>query len=257
MSASLRTAIAGAFRFTLVTLLTVVLLTTTMLLVAYPIAWLRGEEALSAPFVATGAVCALIFWLFVAAFHLRPETQLVPYAHRKQFILKMTSVLRDMGYILTAQRSNTLTYWPSFRSFLFGGGIQVVVGDQEAKLTGPKVSLDLFRRNFRLFNHLQRVQQYVDKPRKFTENILKRVELQLTLEPEQFEAVRTHVIKRLQKKGIVICELNILVQSDTGIEENLIECEIREWLEENAIGSEIRKDVIQFVEMIESDLANN
>jgi len=257
MNAFLRNMATGLFRFVLVTLLVALLLIGTALVVAIVGAWMRDEDAFSPQFLSIGAVGALITWLFVAIFHLRHETQVIPYSQRKQFILKAKTVLQEMGYSLVSQHGNTLVYWPCFRSYLFGGGILIDAGEQEATITGPKFALDLFRRRFRLKNHVQRVHQYLDSHRRFTENVLKRVELHLRIEPEQFETVRSNVIKRLQKEGVVICELNILVQSDKGIQENLIEGQIRDWLEQNQIDCDIHKDVIQFVEVIESELESD
>jgi hypothetical protein len=83
-----------------------------------------------------------------------------------------------------------------FDGYAVGGGFHLALGNQEAKLTGPKVSLEIFRRCFRLVNHVQRVQQYLHDHRKFTDNVIKRVELQLRLRPDQFEAVlaASHVL---------------------------------------------------------------
>ena len=254
MAASSRVLATSVFRFSLVTLLTFGLLTGTALLIAFSIGWLYDDDWSSPRLLAIGSVCAMIAWLFVAVFHLRRETQTMPFSQREQFAIKATAVLGEMGYTLVARKPGAMFFRPSFHSYLFGGGIQIAIGEKEAKLTGPKVSLELFRRCFRVVNHIQRVHQYLQDHRKITENVLKRVELQLRLEPDQLAAVRTNVIELLEKEGDVFCELNLMVHSENGIREDLIEFQIREWLERKGIECSIHKDVVQFVEVVQPQL---
>src|SRR6266498_1506925 len=98
-----------------------------------------------------------------------------------------------MGYTITAQQPQQLTFRPNFHAFLFGGGIHLALEGHLAKITEPCVSLDMFRRYYRLQHHVQRVQKVLLDQRKFTDTRLKRVELCLRLEPEQFESVRRNV----------------------------------------------------------------
>jgi hypothetical protein len=249
-----RTVVTGVFRFLLVSVLTVVLLAGTTLLIAFALAWLRDTTWDNPPELGVSMVCGLVAWVFVAAFHLRRETQSMPFSQRDQFIAKTKTVLQELGYALTSAQPNALWFRPRFHSYLFGGGIHVAIEDREAKLTGPKVSLEIFRRCFRLFNHVQRVHAYLQEHRKFTDNVLKRVELKLRVTPDQLEGVRRHVIELLQKDGEVVCELNVLVQSEKGIHENMLEFEIREWLRQQGIEGEIHKDLVQFVEVVQPKL---
>ncbi len=254
MAVPSRSLVVGVFRFGLVCLLAIVLLIGTTLAIAALIAWLQDERWDSPQWLSIGFVCGLIVWLFVAVFHLRRETQLMPFSQRDQFVAKAKTVLQEMGYALTSQNAKTLTFRPRFHSYLFGGGIYLALERREAKLTGPKVSLEIFRRCFRLLNHVQRVQVYLQEHRKFTDNVIKRVELQLRLRPSQFEAVRENVIALLQKEATVICELSLLVQSEKGIRENTLDFQIREWLEQNGIDCDIHKDIVQFVEVAHPDV---
>ena len=240
----------GIFRFLLVSLLTIVLLIGTTLLIAFSIAWLRDGDWNSPQYLSIGMVCGLIVWLFVAVFHLRRETQSMPFSQRDQFIAKTKSVLQEMGYALTSQHAGTLTFRPRFHSYLFGGRIQLAFEGQEARLTGPKVSLEIFRRCFRVLNHVRRVQLYLQEHRKFTDNVIKRVELRLRLDPDQLQAVRKNIIGLLEKEADVVCELNLLVQSDKGIREDLLEFQVREWLQQQGIDCDIHKDLVQFVEVV-------
>ena len=57
----------------------------------------------------------------------------------------------------------------------------------------------------------------------------------------------------LEEDGKVICELNLLVQSEQGIRENTLEFQIREWLAQNEIACDIHKDLVQFVEVVHTE----
>jgi hypothetical protein len=244
----------GIFRFVLVSLLAIVLLIGTTLLIAHAVAWLQFGQWDSPRNLTIGLVCGIIAWLFIAIFHLRRETQSFPFSQREPFLLKANTVLQEMGYALVSRQADALTYRPRFHSYLLGGSIHLAIADQEAKLTGPKVSLEFFRRCFRLLNHVQRVQQYLHDRRKLTDNLLKCVELQLRCEPDDFEAVRQNVIEVLQKDGEVLCELNLLVQSERGIREDVVDFQVREWLDQRRIPCEIHKGVVQFVEVVHPEL---
>ena len=244
----------GTFRFVLVTLLSFFLLTGITLGFAVLAAWPQDVSLDSPQSLSIGLVCALIVGLFVAAFHLRRETLHQQFTHKDQFAAKAKSVLQEMGYALTSQSGLVLSFRPRFHSYLFGGGIQLVLENQEAELTGPKVSLEIFRRCFRLLKHVQRVQLYLQENRKFTDNLIKRVELQMRIRPDQFEAVRENIIALLQKEAGVTCELSLHVQSDTGIREIILEFEIRDWLEQNGIECDIRKDIVQFVKVAHAEI---
>ena len=249
-----RAVAVAAFRFALVALLVVVVLTGTTLVISYLISCFRDGPWDDPQYLYTGFVCGLIVWLFVAVFHLRRETQTMQFSQREQYLAKAKSVLQEMGYALVAQQGWTLTYRPKFQSYLAGGAIHLELENQEARITGPRVSLDIFRRCFRLLNHVQRVQLYLQDHRKFTDNIIKRVELRLRLRPDQFQAVRSNIIEVLEKDAKVICELNLLVQSEHGIRENILEFQIREWLEQNGIDCVMHKDIVQFVEVVHPEL---
>lgn len=250
MAIPVRPVAVGMFRFVLVSLLASVVFIGTGLLISGLVAWFWGGSWSDVQSLTIGTVCGLIVWLFVAVFHLRRETQTMAFSQREQFVMKAKTVLQEMGYALASQQTDTLTFRPNFQSYLFGGGIHIGLDEQEASLTGPKVSLEIFRRCFRLLNHVQRVQMYLQDQRKFTDNVIKRAELQLRIRPDQFEAVRRNVIEVLEKDGDVVCELNLLVQSEQGIRENTLEFQVREWLEQHDIEVDIHKDLVQFVEVV-------
>lgn len=259
MAVPFRPVVEGVFRFVLVGLLTSVLLIGTTLLICFIISCIWGGDSSNPQLLGLATVCALIAWLFIAVFHLRPETQSMAFSQREQFVAKAKVSLSEMGYVLAGQTADTLTFQPGFRSYLFGSGIHISLLDQEAKLTGPKVALELFRRCFRMLNHVQRVQLYLQEQRKVTENVIKRVELHFRVGPEKFDIVRKNIIEVLEKEARVICEMNLLVQSDEGIRERQLEAHVRDWLERLDISMSVHKDVVQFVEVVperETESAN-
>jgi hypothetical protein len=254
MAARLGIVATTAFRFVLVALLAIVLLCGATWSIACVLAWWQDDGWSNANYLSVGFLCSLIVGLFFAVFHLRRETRTMAFSQRDQFVAKAKAVLHEMGYALTSAQGDTLTFQPRFHAYLFGGGIEIALESQEAKLTGPCVSLDIFRRCLRLMNHVHRVHLYLKDQRKFTDNMLKRVELMLRLRPDQFEAVTENVIDVFEKDGNVLCELNLLVECQKGFRENTLEFQIVEWLERQGIYFEIRKDLVQFVEVDQSEI---
>ena len=242
------------FRFVLVSLLTIVVLVGTALIIAVAYGWACDEPWTQPVSLAIGFACGFIVWLFVVVFHLRRETQTMSFSQKEQFIAKAKSVLSEMGYALLYHRADKLVFRPRFHAYLFGGAIHIALSDHDAKLTGPKVSIEILRRSFRMLNHVQRMHLYFQDHRKFTDNVLKRVELQLRIHPDQFAAVRKNVIAPLEKGAEVVCELNLLVNSEDGIREDLVEFQLRQWLREHGIAVEIHKDLVQFVEVVHPEL---
>src|SRR5471030_241051 len=117
----------AVFRFALVALLVVVVLTGTTLIISYLISCFRDGPWDEPQYLYTGFVCGLIVWLFVAVFHLRRETQTMQFSQREQFLAKAKSVLQEMGYALVSQQALTLIYRPKFHSYLAGGAIQLAL----------------------------------------------------------------------------------------------------------------------------------
>lgn len=254
MASPSRNVFTVVFRFALVVLLTSMLIVGTTLVSAFFIGWLLRTNWNDPPVILVATTCGLIVWLFIAVFHLRRETHAMPFTQREQFIAKTKTVLNEMGYVIASQQADAMTFRPRFNAYLFGGPIQVKLLEFEAKLTGPKMSLEIFRRGFRLVNHVQRVQYYLQEKKKYTDNVIKQVELQLWLDAEQLEPVRKHLAEVMEKDAQFSCELKIVVHSPSGIREDLLDGELREWLEYRGIAVEIRKDLVQFVEIVQSDI---
>jgi hypothetical protein len=250
MFGSSRPFCAGVIRFLLLALLAFGLLAGTTFFIATLIASLQ-HGSWDQPFsLITGLSCGLIVWLFVAIFHVRHETQRISISQREPFLGEATAILIKMGYAPSSPEPNLLLFRPRFHALLFGGGIQLTIEGHYAHLSGPKMSLEIFRQRYRLQHHVNRVQQVLQDQRKVTDNVLKRVELRLRLQPEQMEAVRDNVIALLRESGEVICEINLLCHSEQGIREDVVEFQIRGWLEQQGISCAIHKDLVQFVEVV-------
>jgi hypothetical protein len=211
------------------------------LLLAQVFGWFVTNDSFSG--LMLGLICSLIFWLFFAVFHLTPEKLLLSVGDRRSFLAKVRLLLDEMGYETIAQTVDTLQTRPRFNSFLFGGGIRIVVDNSKATIVGPKVSTEVLRKRLRMFNQLYRVHDMLEGQRKSTspEPLLKRVEISLRVKPEQLEELRQRVLVPLAQSGEVICDVNILVQSDTGVPESTIEKQIRSWAQQNEIACDIHK----------------
>jgi hypothetical protein len=134
---------------------------------------------------------------------------------------------------------------PRFHSLLFGGSVQIMVRCGQAQLTGPKVCVEMLRNRLRVQSHLGVLQQALREPHRHTETLIKRAELRLRIKPEDFDAVRANVIDVLQESADVVCDLNLLAQSDRGIPESVLEFQIAEWLAQQGIDTAMHKHFIQ------------
>ena len=192
-----------------------------------------------------GVVCGLIVWLFIAAIHLRRESLTVPAPQRERFLHDARLFLTEMGYQVTSRGPSHLSTQPRFQSLLFGGDVEVLVEGTQARLVGPKVCIELLRSRLRIQSHLAGVHRALREQHRFTETLIKRAELRLRVQPEQLEAVRTNIIEVLQEAGQVVCELHLLVQSDAGVPESLLEFQVNQWLADQKIDSTLHKHFIQ------------
>src|SRR5262249_38395945 len=131
----------------------------TALLVALPLAWLSGGPLASPNNLTLAVLCGLITWLFVAVFHLRTETVALPVHDRNEFFVNLVPVLEELGYDVQRRDRQHLMSRPTFRSFLLGGRLQVWIEGKAAKVTGPRVYVELLRRRLRQRAHLARAHQ--------------------------------------------------------------------------------------------------
>jgi hypothetical protein len=236
---------AASFRFALVLLFTLAVLLGTSLLCASAVALMRATPLLGPGNLSVGLCCGLIVWLFIAAFHLRKETLMLPAPEPKRFLQNARIILTEMGYEVTTPSPHLLSTQPRFHSLLFGGGVQLSLKSGQAQLTGPKMCVELLRNRLRVQSHLGLVHQALRGQHRHTETLIKRAELRLRVKPEEFEAVRANVVEVLQESAEVVCEVHLLAQSDTGIPESVLEFQVNEWLAQQGIEATMHKHFIQ------------
>jgi hypothetical protein len=75
--------------------------------------------------------------------------------------------------------------------------------------------------------------------------LLKRVQIQMRVSPGNLEKVSRHVLQLLAKEGDVVCDINLLANSDAGIRESTVEQQIRPWLREHGVTAAIHKDLVK------------
>ncbi len=242
--------IATLTRIAILTLVSAALLGGSILLIALLLSWLRGVPATNGANLYVGLVCGLIAWLFIAVFHLRAETLRLPlFAGQDDqvpFLEQVEAILGELGYERQGQSTAGKWFKPSFRSYLLGGRVRLAVEENQGIISGPKFCLELLRRRMRIRNHLDNVHQAIqERRRRHGERLVKRVQLGLRFTPELWPEVYQHVVKPLEREAEIVCDLNILAQSDAGIPESMLELQVRSWIITQGIPCEIRKDFLQ------------
>jgi hypothetical protein len=237
--------LSNALRLGLFSVLALALLLGTGILFAAVLSLVYDGGIAGPANLSVGLVCGLIAWMFVAAFHLRKETLAIPAPHAERFVHNARLLLTEMGYEVNAHGPLQLSTRPRFHALLLGGGIQIALTENRAHLTGPKVCVELLRNRLRVLSHLGVVQQALRAPHRFTETLIKRAELRLRVRPEDLAEVRTHVINVLQKSAEVVCEVHLLAQSDVGIPESILDCQVKHWLDQKGIDATLHKHFIQ------------
>jgi hypothetical protein len=235
-----------AIRFPLLLLFALATFLGTGFLIAAGLSLANSEPITSSGNLSMGLICALIVWLFVAAFHLRRETVTLPAPERDRFLQDARLLLTEMGYEVTARGPMQLSTRPRFNALLLGGGVHVSYQPGRGELTGPKVCVEVLRNRLRVQSHLANVHQVLREQHRFTRTLIKRAELRLRVKPADLPAIRTNVIEVLEGASAnVVCEVCLLAQSDTGIPENLLEFQIAEWLKEQGIEATLHKHHVQ------------
>lgn len=246
----LESRIAFSFKSAVSVAAWVIVALTTLMGMSLGIAWIvtlfRGGSPLNADNVLIGLVCCLIALLFVGVFHLRKETVQLRVSDRSKFQSRMQSVLEDLGY-QWVQISNT--DWrgrPHFRALLFGDSITMHLEGNRASISGPRLSLELLRRRYRMASHMDKVQQSIsDSKARIAETYLKRLELSLRLEPEHMGGFQSKILDILAENGNVLVDVQLMLISEDGMKESLWTNEMRPWLEKNQIHFEYHRDHTQ------------
>jgi hypothetical protein len=216
----------------------------SVLLVALGLAWVRGAPLGGRENLLLGVICGLIIWLFLAIFHVRRETIRLPITDRVAFFGRLLPLLEELGYEVKSRGGNRLFSRPSFRSLLIGGGLQVEVDQGEARVTGPKVFVEILRRRLRQDSHLSRAHQDGRETRlRPGDRLLKRVAISVRLSGAEGHGVYEEIVEPLTREGAqVVVELHVFAQSEAGIREQTVDDEIRECLKQRFLSPEVRKD---------------
>lgn len=219
------------------------------LLVAGLLAGPRGLNVHDPENLVAGLVCSLIAGLFVATFHLRKETLTLPAKNGPKFLADARAILEELGYEVVRETPVSLATRPGFQALLLGNGIHVDLDAGDAKVTGPKVCVELLRQRLRLRAQLGHLQQSHRGPVRNGELLLRRVEMRLRVLPEQLEAIRRHVIEVLGAEADVTCDLHLAAQNERGLSDSVVEQELRPWLEKQGIGLVIHKEPARLLEL--------
>jgi hypothetical protein len=240
-------ALAVTLRVAFLTLSVLLLFTATALPLALLLTWIPGGSAGVADNLVLAVLCGLVVWLFLAIFHIRTETVRLPVPDRKSFLRRLTPLLEELGYEVTRRGDSGLVSRPGFRALLLGGAMQIDFEAGEARVTGPKLFVEILRRRLRQQSYIDRAQQPARDGRNLpSERLLKRVEISLRLGGADAGALQEDIIAALAREGAeVICEVSLLAQSAAGIREAVVE-EVRDRLRQRGLSAEIRKDFPQW-----------
>jgi hypothetical protein len=213
--------------------------------IACTLAWYHGTAPTTNENFQPAIICGLVAGLFVAVFHVKRETTLVPFKNRQDFLTACKVVLKDLGYEIVEKPGDHLVSWPSFRGILLGGRIDIQPLENEGRINGPKVFVEILRSRLRLHSHITGVEQTLRDSRtlRMGDRRLKRIQISLRSTPEQWNDVGRSVVQKLVDEGAeVFCEIHLMAQSDEGIRASFIDGSIRTWLQQEHIAAEIHKD---------------
>lgn len=219
----------------------------SFLVIAATLAVLRNEHFLGSENLFLASICTVIAWLFVAVFHFGKETIHLPLNQPASFLGNAHRVLQEMGYDITLQTKSSLGTRHGFQFLMFGRGIRIDCANRQARITGPKLWVDALRRRLRVQNFLGGTQQTLHDTQRVG-HLLKRVQIRMRVQPDNLEEVTRNVLEMLAQEAELICEVNILAQSDKGIRESTLEQNIRPWLSEQGVNAEIHKDLVKMAE---------
>jgi hypothetical protein len=220
------------------------LFTGTILFAAGLLAWLGDTSITNTSTLWLGMTCGLIGWLFIAVFHVRHETLILPFQDRQAFLGRLRSQLKELGYHGRVRDAEVQVFWPSFHSLLLGGKIRLRLEDGTAHLDGPKVFLEILRQRLRVQNHLDKdLKIFWDARRRRDERLLKRVQISMRVSGNQWQGVCRQITQILAREGAEVhCEVILGARSDDGIRERTVEHLIREWLSQKSISAVITKE---------------
>ena len=224
----------------------VTVLTGSTLAISWIVTRFREGDITRSDNVLIGLACSLIILLFAGVFHLRKETVQLRVSDREKFQSRMQIVLQDLGYQWIQMADRQWRARPHFRAFLFGGGITLKINGNKASISGPRLSLELIRRRYRMASHLDKVQQSIsDSKSRIAETYLKRLELSLRLEAEHMHEFQEKIADVLAKNGNLLIDVQLMLISEEGMKESLWTKEMKPWLEGQGIQYEYHRDHTQ------------
>jgi hypothetical protein len=213
---------------------------------AWGASWFRGGGPERPDNVIAGLICGLALWLFVAVFHIGRESIVVPIPRQKDFLDGIRHTLADMGYQIVTYHDHFLEAKPGFFAMLMGGGIEIEVSGSNARIRGPKLTLETLQTRLRYRNHLATVQRRTTPiaVRHEPERFVRHVEISTTLDATTWDDFRAKVLQPLAAEGSVRLDVHLLIAPEDGVRDSVVES-AREWLERNAEETEVRKDFVQ------------
>ncbi len=246
LESRLACSLKSALSVVLWVIVSVTVLTGSTLAISWFVTRFREGDVTRGDNVLIGLACSLIALLFIGVFHLRKETVQLRVSDREVFQNRMQRILQDLGYEWLNMTERQWRTRPHFRAFLFGGGITMNLEGNKASISGPRLSLELIRRRYRMASHLDKIQQSIsDSKTRIAETYLKRLELSLRLEGEHMQAFQEKIVDVLAKNGNLLIDVQLMLISEDGMKESLWAKEIRPWLEENGIHYEYHRDHTQ------------
>lgn len=204
-------------------------------------AWLQGTELTHAHNLFLGILCGLIALLFLAIFHLKRETLHLSFHNRQEFRDTIRAHFEELGYEAVMNGHDHLLLTPNFQALLIGGGIHVHLEKTAARITGPRVYLDMLRNRVRLQSHVEQVQKAVQEHRERQGGrLIKRVQISLRVPADQWLTIGHELVDRLARQGAnLVCDVNILAHSESGFPEHVLEQDIRGLLQEKNLKADI------------------
>jgi hypothetical protein len=193
----------NALRVISLSLVVLAIFALTVVVVAFLVALLQGTSLTDPWSINLGILCGLIVWLFVAIFHIRAETIYLPVRRRGGFLDSIQQHLEELGYHVEKAEKTRLVARPGFHSYLMGGGIAVELEEAAARVSGPKLSLEMLRKRVRMDTVVGKAQQAIrESQRRQGEKLLKRVAITLRVPLECWDELYTELIEVLVKENV-------------------------------------------------------
>jgi hypothetical protein len=232
----------GVFRVLAIALPVMGLFTGIIVGAAGALAWLTDSSFDHAYALAT--ICGLIAWLFMAVFHFRQETLILPVQNRQAFLGRLRAQLKALGYCVKVRQSERQAFKPSFQALLLGGKIRLRLTEGSAHLDGPRLFLEILRKRLRVQNHLDKdLKVFWEAKRRQNERLVVWAQIAMRVTGKSWQGVCRHITEVLEREGAKVqCEVSLRAHSDEGIRERLLDGLIHQWLLQKDIPVIITKE---------------